>query len=117
MVKYNLTEIGMEMTVKDVIKMLYIACDGNLDMPFLGVCLSGSEQQKTMCVPSKIDAESGKVIEGGTLFGYMKPTIHKSADYCWKNDKYIPAIAIKRGGISDIGFTDLKEKLGKTIEL
>ena len=39
------TDIGMEMPVKDVIRMLYIACDGNLDMPFLGVCLSGSEQQ------------------------------------------------------------------------
>ena len=107
----------MEMTVKEVIRMLYIACDGNLDMPFLGVCLSSSEQQLTMNVPSKIDAETGKVLEGGTLFGYMKPTIHKSVDYCWKDNKYIPAIAIKRGGISDVSFADLKEKLGKTIEL
>lgn len=107
----------MEMTVKEVIRMLYIACDGNLDMPFLGVCLSSSEQQMTMNTPSKIDAESGKVLEGGTLFGYMKPTIHKSAVCGWKDNKYIPAIAIKRGGISDITFPDLKEKLGKTIEL
>ena len=107
----------MEMTVKDVIKMLYIACDGNLDMPFLGVCLSSAEQKMTMCVPSKIDTESGKVLEGGTLFGYMNPMIHKSAVYDWKDDKYIPAIAIKRGGISDVGFIDFKEKLGKTIEL
>ena len=101
----------MEMTVKDVIRMLYIACDGNLEMPFLGVCLSGSE------VPSKIDAESGRVFERGTLFGYMKPAIHKSAVYGWEGDEYIPAIAIKRGGISDVIFPDLKEKLGKTIEL
>ena len=107
----------MEMTVKDVIRMLYIACDGNLDMPFLGVCLSGSEQQMSMAVPSKIDAESGRVFERGTLFGYMKPVIHKSAVYGWEGDKYIPAIAIKRGGISDVIFPDLKEKLGKTIEL
>ena len=69
----------MEMTVKGVIKMLYIACDGNLDMPFLGVCLSSSEQQMTMNIPSKIDSKSGKVLEGGNLFGYMKPTIPKSA--------------------------------------
>ena len=107
----------MEMTVKDVIKMLYIACDGNLDMPFLGVCLSSSEQQMTMNVPSKIDAESGKVLEGDNLFGYMKPTIHKSAVCDWEDNRYIPAIAIKRGGISDVIFPDLKEKLGKTIEL
>lgn len=107
----------MEMTVKDVIRMLYIACDGNLDMPFLGVCLSGSEQKMSMAVPSKIDAESGRVFERGTLFGYMKPVIHKSAVYGWEGDKYIPAIAIKRGGISDVIFPDLKEKLGKTIEL
>ena len=107
----------MEMTAKEVIRMLYIACEGNLDMPFLGVCLSSSEQQMTMNTPSKIDAESGKVLESGTLFGYMKPTIHKSADYCWEDNKYTPAIAIKRGGISDVTFPDLKEKLGKTIEL
>lgn len=107
----------MEMTVKDVIRMLYIVCDGNLDMPFLGVCLSGSEQQMTMNVPSKINAESGKVLEDDTLFGYMKPTIHKSAVCDWKDNKYMPAIAIKRGGISDVTFLDLKEKLGKTIEL
>ena len=31
----------MDMTVKDVIKMLYVACEGDLDMPFLGVCLGG----------------------------------------------------------------------------
>ena len=107
----------MEMTVKDVIKMLYIACDGNLDMPFLGVCLSCSEQRMTMNVPSKIDAESGKVLESGTLFGYIKPTIHKSAVCGCKDDKCIPAIAIKRREISDVVFPDLKEKLGKTIKL
>ena len=50
----------MEMTVKDVIRMLYVACDGNLDMLFLGVCLAGAEQQMTKAVPSKIDAETGK---------------------------------------------------------
>ena len=107
----------MEMTVKDVIRMLYIACDGNLDMPFLGVCLSGSEQQTSMSVPSKIDAESGKVLEGGTLLGYMRLSIHKSAVYGWKDDKYIPAIAIKRGGISDVFVPNLKKELGETIEL
>ena len=107
----------MEMTVKDVIRMLYIACDGNLDMPFLGVCLSGSEQKMSMAVPSKIDAESGKVLEGGTLLGYMRLSIHKSAVYGWKDDKYIPAIAIKRGGISDVFVPNLKKELGETIEL
>ena len=107
----------MKMNVRDVIKMLYIACDGNLDMPFLGVCLSGSEQQMSMAVPSKIIAESGRVFERGTLFGYMKPAIHKSAVYGWKDDKYIPAIAIKRGGISDVFVPNLKKELGKTIEL
>ena len=107
----------MEMNVRDVIRMLYISCDGNLDMPFLGVCLSSSEQQMTMNIPSKIDAETGKVFENDTLFGYMKPMIHKSAVHDWKDDKYIQAIAIKRGGISDVVFPDLKEKFGKTIEL
>ena len=107
----------MEMNVREVIRMLYVACDGNLDMPFLGVCLAGAEQQMTKAVPSKIDAETGKVLEGGTLLGYMRLSIHKSAVYGWEGDKYIPAIAIKRGGISDVIFPDLKEKLGKTIEL
>ena len=107
----------MKMNVRDVIKMLYIACDGNLDMPFLGVCLSGAEQQMTQAVPSKIDAETGRVFEGGTLLGYMRPVIHKSAVYSLREDKYIPAIAIKRGGISDIFVPDLKKKLGETIEL
>ena len=101
------------MTIKEVIRMLYIACDGNLDMSFLEVCLSGSEQQMTMNIPSKIDAETGKVFESGTLFGYMKPMIHKSAVCDWKDNKYIPAIAIKRGGISDVVFPDLKEKTRK----
>ena len=96
----------MEMTVRDVIKMLYVACDGNLDMPFLGVCLAGAEQQMTQSVPSKIDAETGKVLEGGTLFGYMKPTIHKSAVCGWKDNKYTTAITIKRGGISDVTFSN-----------
>ena len=107
----------MEMTVKDVIRMMYIACDGNLDMPFLGVCLAGAEQQMTKAVPSKIDEESGKVLEGGTLLGYMRLSIHKSAVYGWKDDKYIPAIAIKRGGISDVYVPNLKKELGETIEL
>ena len=105
------------MTVKEVIRMLYIACEGNLDMPFLGVCLSSSEQQMTMNVPSKIDAESGKVLEGGTLFGYMRLSIHKSAVYDLEDDKYTPAIAIKRGGISDVFVPNLKKELGETIEL
>ena len=105
------------MNVRDVIKMLYIACDGNLDMPFLGVCLAGAEQQMTRAIPSKIDAETGKVLEGGTLLGYMRPTIHKSAVYDLEGDKYTPAIAIKRGGISDVYVPDLKKKLGETIEL
>ena len=70
-----------------------------------------------MNIPSKIDAESGKVLESGTLFGYIKLTIHKSVDYCWKDNKYIPAIAIKRRGILDVVSPNLKEKLGKTIEL
>ena len=48
---------------------------------------------------------------------YMRLSIHKSAVYGWKEDKYIPAIAIKRGGISDVAFPGLKEKLGKNIEL
>ena len=47
----------MEMNVRDVIKMLYVACDGNLDMPFLGVCLASGEQVITNTIPSKIDAE------------------------------------------------------------
>ena len=68
----------MEMNVRDVIRMLYIACDGNLDMPFLGVCLSSSEQHMTMNIPSKIDAETGKVFESGTLFGYIVRKIIKS---------------------------------------
>ena len=86
----------MEMTVRDVIKMLYVACDGNLDTPFLGVCLAGAEQQMTKAIPSKIDAETGKVLEGGTLLGYMRLAIHKSAVYDLESDKYTPAIAIKR---------------------
>ena len=105
------------MNVRDVIRMLYVACEGNLDMPFLGVCLASGEQVMTNTIPSKIDAETGKVLESGTLLGYMRPVIHKSAVYGVKDDKYIPAIAIKRGGISDVAFPDLKEKLGKTIEL
>lgn len=105
------------MNVRDVIKMLYVACDGNLDMPFLGVCLCGSEQQMAKAVPSKIDAETGKVLEGGTLLGYMRPVIHKSAVYDLREDKYIPAIAIKREGISDTFVPDLKKKLGEIIEL
>ena len=107
----------MEMTVRDVIKMLYVACDGNLDMPFLGVCLAGAEQQMTQAVPSKIDAETGKFLEGGTLLGYMRLAIHKSAVYDLEDGKYTPAIAIKRGGISDVFVPDLKKKLGETIEL
>ena len=105
------------MTVRDVIKILYVACDGNLDMPFLGVCLAGAEQQMTKAVPSKIDAETGKVLEGGTLLGYMRLSIHKSA-VCGREDgKYTPAIAIKRGGISDVFVPNLKKELGETIEL
>ena len=107
----------MKMTVKDVIKMLYVACDGNLDMPFLGVCLASGEQVMTNTIPSKIDAETGKILEGGTLFGYMSPTIHKSAVYDLEGDKYTPAIAIKRGGVSDVYVPNLKNELGETIEL
>ena len=107
----------MKMNVRDVIKMLYIACDGNLDMPFLGVCLAGAEQQMTKAVPSTIDAESGKVLEGGTLLGYMRLAIHKSAVYDLEGDKYTPAIAIKRGGISDVYVPNLKKELGESIEL
>ena len=103
------------MTVRDVIKMLYVACDGNLDTPFLGVCLAGAEQQMTKAIPSKIDAETGKVLEGGTLLGYMRLAIHKSAVYDLEGDKYTPAIAIKRGGISDVFVP--KKKLNKSIEL
>ena len=107
----------MKMNVRDVIRMLYVACDGDLDMPFLGVCLAGAEQQMTKAVPSKIDADTGKVLEGGTLLGYMKLAIHKSA-VCGREDgKYTLAIAIKRGGISDVFVPNLKKKLGKTIEL
>ena len=105
------------MTVRDVIKMLYVACDGNLDTPFLGVCLAGAEQQMTKAIPSKIDAETGKILEGGTLLGYMKLAIHKSAVYDLEGDKYTPAIAIKRGGISDVYVPNLKKELGETIEL
>ena len=105
------------MNVRDVIKMLYIACDGNLDMPFLGVCLSGGEQVMTNTIPSKIDAETGRVFEGGTLLGYMKLSIHKSAVCGSEDGKYTPAIAIKRGGVSDVFVPNLKEKLGETIEL
>ena len=107
----------MEMTVRDVIKMLYVACDGNLDTPFLGVCLAGAEQQMTKAIPSKIDAETGKVLEGGTLLGYMRLAIHKSAVYDLEDDKYTPAIAIKRGGVSDVYVPNLKKELGETIEL
>ena len=107
----------MEMTVKDVIKMFYVACDGNLDMPFLGVCLAGGEQVMTNTIPSKIDAETGKILKGGTLLGYMKLSIHKSAVYDLEGDKYTPAIAIKRGGISDVYVPNLKKELGETIEL
>ena len=107
----------MKMNIRDVIKMLYIACDGNLDMPFLGVCLAGAEQQMTKAVPSTIDAESGKVLEGGTLLGYMRLAIHKSAVYDLEGDKYTHAIAIKRGGISDVYVPNLKKELGETIEL
>ena len=39
------------MNVREVIRMLYVACDGDLDMPFLGVCLAGAEQQRTKAVP------------------------------------------------------------------
>ena len=107
----------MKMTVKDVIKMLYVACEGNLDMPFLGVCLAGAEQQMTQAVPSKIDAETGKVLEGGTLLGYMKLSIHKSAVCGLEDGKYTQAIAIKRGGFSDVYVPNLKKELGKSIEL
>ena len=107
----------MEMTVRDVIKMLYVACDGNLDTPFLGVCLAGAEQQMTKAIPSKIDAETGKVLEGGTLLGYMRLAIHKSAVYDLEGENYTPAIAIKRGGISDVYVPNLKKELGETIEL
>ena len=107
----------MEMNVREVIRMLYVACDGNLDMPFLGVCLAGAEQQMTKAVPSKIDAETGKFLEGGTLLGYKRLAIHKSAIYDLENDKYTPAIAIKRGGSSDVYVPNLKKELGETIEL
>ena len=107
----------MEMNVRDVIKMLYVACDGNLDTPFLGVCLSGGEQVMTNTIPSKIDAETGKILEGGTLLGYMKLSIHKSAVYDLESDKYTPAIAIKRGGFSDVYVPNLKKELEETIEL
>ena len=107
----------MEMNVRDVMRMLYVACDGNLDMPFLGVCLAGAEQQMTQAVPSKIDAETGKFLEGGTLLGYMRLAIHKSAIYDLEGDKYTPAIAIKRGGVSDVYVPNLKNELGETIEL
>ena len=107
----------MEMNVRDVIRMLYVACDGNLDMPFLGVCLAGAEQQMTQAVPSKIDAETGKVLEGGSMLCYMRLSIHKSAVCGLEDGKYIPAISIKRGGISDVFVPDLKKKLGETIEL
>ena len=107
----------MEMNVRDVIRMLYVACDGNLDMPFLGVCLACAEQQMTQAVPSKIDAETGKFLEGGTLLGYMRLAIHKSAIYDLEGDKYTTAIAIKRGGISDVYVPNLKKELGETIEL
>ena len=105
------------MNVREVIRMLYVACEGNLDMPFLGVCLAGAEQQMTKAVPSKIDAETGKVIEGGTRLGYMRLAIHKSAVRGAEDDKYTPAIAIKRGGISDVYVPNLKKELGETIEL
>ena len=105
------------MNVREVIRMLYVACDGNLDMPFLGVCLCCAEQQMTQAVPSKIDAETGKVFEGGSLLGYMRPAIHKSAVRGSRDGKYTPAIAIKRGGISDVFVPNLKKELGKTIEL
>ena len=105
------------MTVRDVIRMLYVVCDGNLDTPFLGVCLAGAEQQMTKAIPSKIDAETGKVLEGGTLLGYMRLAIHKSAVYDLESDKYTPAIAIKRGGSSDVYVPNLKKELGETIEL
>ena len=107
----------MKMNVRDVIRMLYVACDGHLDMPFLGLCLGGAGQQMTKAVPSTIDAESGKVLEGGTLLGYMRLAIHKSAVYDLESDKYTQAIAIKRGGISDVYVPDLKKELGETIEL
>ena len=107
----------MEMTVKDVIKMLYVACEGNLDMPFLGVCLASGEQVMTNTIPSKIDAETGKILEGGTLLGYMKLSIHKSAVCSLEDGKYTQAIAIKRGGISDVYVPNLKKELGETIEL
>ena len=107
----------MKMNVRDVIRMLYVACDGNLDMPFLGVCLSGGEQVMTNTIPSKIDAETGKILEGGTLLGYMKLSIHKSAVYDLESDKYTTAIAIKRGGFSDVYVPNLKKELGETIEL
>ena len=107
----------MEMNVRDVIRMLYVACDGNLDTPFLGVCLSGGEQVMTNTIPSKIDAETGKILEGGTLLGYMKLSIHKSAVCGLEDGKYTPAIAIKRGGSSDVYVPNLKKELGETIEL
>ena len=107
----------MEMTVRDVIKMLYVACDGNLDMPFLGVCLASGEQVMTNTIPSKIDAETGKVLEGGTLLGYMRLAIHKSAVYDLEGDKYTTAIAIKRGGISDVYVPNLKKERGGAIEV
>ena len=107
----------MEMTVREVIRMLYVACDENLDTPFLGVCLAGAEQQMTKAIPSKIDAETRKVLEGGTLLGYMRLAIHKSAVYDLESDKYTPAIAIKRGGSSDVYVPNLKKELGETIEL
>ena len=47
----------------------------------------------------------------------MRLSIHKSA-VCGREDgKYTPAIAIKRGGVSDVYVPNLKKKLGKTIEL
>lgn len=48
------------MTVRDLIRSLYIACDGNLDMPFLGICLSGGEAMAMQQYPYEYDERTGK---------------------------------------------------------
>lgn len=104
------------MTVRDLIRSLYIACDGNLDMPFLGICLSGGEAMMAQQYPSEYDERTGKV-KKGTLFGYMNAAIHKSAEIdIFGENNLVPAIALKRGGMTD-SYVGPKENIGKTIEI
>lgn len=109
------------MTVRDLIRSLYIACDGNLETPFLGICLSGGEAKSMQQYPSEYDERTGKV-KKGTIFGYMNASIHKSAeiDSCSiltdEDLKFVPAIALKRGGMTD-SYVGPKENIGKTIEI